>query len=61
LQYRVQAEHDLASMTVDKLKLAIRSANSRLSLHLRVSGKKHDLVRLPASTLWDSVGKRGAD
>ncbi|GAA5825637.1 hypothetical protein JCM3770_001175 [Rhodotorula araucariae] len=38
-----QAQVDLSSMTVDKLKAAIRGTNSRLGLHLRLSGKKNDL------------------
>lgn len=34
----------LSRMTVDRLKRAIRGLNSSLHMHMRVSGKKNDLV-----------------
>ncbi|GAA5947804.1 hypothetical protein JCM3775_005240 [Rhodotorula graminis] len=55
--HRAQAEADLAHMTVDKLKLAIRNTNQHLSLHMRVSGKKNDLYSALANQLAFEFGK----
>ncbi|GAA5917532.1 hypothetical protein JCM8208_001582 [Rhodotorula glutinis] len=57
LAHRAQAEADLAHMTVDKLKLAIRNTNQHLSLHMRVSGKKNDLYSALANQLAFEFGK----
>ncbi|BGP36123.1 E3 SUMO-protein ligase pli1 [Rhodotorula kratochvilovae] len=55
--YLSQAQLDLASMTVDKLKAAIRGTNSRLSMHLRLSGKKNDLYNALVDQLNDEYNR----
>lgn len=39
---------DLSGMTVDRLKLTIRRMNETAGTHLKLSGLKQELVRLPS-------------